>query len=107
MVIHHDYGRHRSVFAPLFNVPAATVTGTATLAKVKNTLVLPSFALRDDKGYTLVLEAPPANYPTGDDLIDATLTNQLVEKAILRNPTQYMWLHRRFKTRPEGEASVY
>lgn len=103
----HDYGPHRSVFAPLFGVPAATVTGTATLAKVKNTLVLPSYAMRDDKGYTLVLEAPPENYPTGDDLADATITNGLVERAIMRQPEHYMWLHRRFKTRPEGEPSLY
>ena len=88
---------------------AATITGTATLAKVKNVHILPTYALRneDGSGFTLVIEPALENYPQGDDELDAHTINQVVEKAILRAPEQYMWIHRRFKSRPEGEQGVY
>ena len=105
----HDYGRHASVFVPFFAVEqAATITGTATLARVKNCVVLPCYNLRlPQGGYRLVIGAPLENYPTGDELQDARRCNQVIEAAVRRAPEQYMWLHRRFKTRPEGQASLY
>ncbi|BEU01931.1 lipid A biosynthesis lauroyltransferase [Agarivorans sp. OAG1] len=106
----HDYGTHAAVFVPFFaQDKAATITGTATLAKVKNVQVLPTYALRneDGSGFTLVIEPALDNYPQGDDEQDAHTINQVVEKAILRAPEQYMWIHRRFKSRPEGEQGVY
>jgi len=105
----HDYGRHASVFVPFFAVEqTATVTGTATLARVKNARVLPCYTLRLPKGgYQLVIGAPLENYPCGDELQDARRSNEVVEEAVRRAPEQYMWLHRRFKTRPEGQPSLY
>lgn len=102
----HDYGRHASVFVPFFAVEdSATITGTATLARVKNTRVLPCYTLRlaHDQGYRLVIEAPLTDFPTGDDIVDATRSNRVIENAIRHAPEQYMWLHRRFKTRPNPE----
>lgn len=102
----HDYGRHASVFVPFFAVQeSATITGTATLARVKGTQVLPCYTLRlpDDQGYRLVVGAPLDNYPTGDELVDARRSNQVIEAAVRQAPEQYMWLHRRYKTRPRPE----
>ena len=106
----HDYGRHASVFVPFFAVEqSATITGTATLARVKNAVVLPCYTLRlPQGGYKLVIGAPLQNFPTGDDIADATRSNQVIEGAVRQAPEQYMWLHRRFKTRPRKEdQSLY
>ena len=106
----HDYGRHASVFVPFFAVEqSATITGTATLARVKNAVVLPCYTLRlPQGGYKLVIGAPLQNFPTGDDIADATRSNQVIEAAVRQAPEQYMWLHRRFKTRPRKEdPSLY
>ncbi|RKF18449.1 LpxL/LpxP family Kdo(2)-lipid IV(A) lauroyl/palmitoleoyl acyltransferase [Alginatibacterium sediminis] len=106
----HDYGHKASCFAPFFNVEKAnTVTGTSTLAKVKNCQVLPTYTIRkpNNQGFTLIIEPVIENFPTGDELADATIINQHIETIINRAPAQYMWMHRRFKTRPEGEPSLY
>lgn len=106
----HDYGRRGSTFAPLFAVEdAATVTGTATLAKVKNTQVIAIYAKRDLKkrSHTLVIEPVSDNYPSGDEQQDARFINQIIESIITKQPEEYMWIHRRFKTRPAGAPSYY
>ncbi|WP_375056968.1 LpxL/LpxP family Kdo(2)-lipid IV(A) lauroyl/palmitoleoyl acyltransferase [Zobellella sp. DQSA1] len=104
----HDYGRHASVFVPFFAVEqAATITGTATLARVKNSVTLPCFTLREQDGYRLIVQPPLAGFPTGDDEADAIAGNRVLEAAIRRAPEQYMWLHRRFKTTPEGVPYRY
>lgn len=105
-----DYGRNRSVFIPFFNVPdTATTTGTMIFAKqdnVKTLLVDPS---RDDKTGQYLVEIKPVfeEIPSGDDIQDLTKINQELEKAIAANPEQYMWLHRRFKTRPDPDAEPF
>ena len=105
----HDYGHHASVFVPFLGVSdAATITGTSTLARVKNTVVLPCYNIRRPKGgYQLIIEAPLQGYPTGDDIADATRSNQVLETAVRKAPAQYMWLHRRFKSRPDGTQFLY
>ncbi|MGL5597163.1 MAG: lipid A biosynthesis lauroyl acyltransferase, partial [Aeromonas sp.] len=105
----HDYGRHASVFVPYFAVEqAATITGTATLARVKNTVTLPCYSIRTREGYTLHIGAPLTDYPTGNEMDDATRANRAIEAAVRTAPEQYMWLHRRFKTRPSpDDQSVY
>ncbi len=104
-----DYGRRRSVFAPFFGVPTASITGTAKLAKFNRSPVLLGSNFRDMETLTWHAYAsePLTNYPTGDDVADATIINQAIEEAIRRHPEQYLWMHRRFKTRPEGEPSLY
>ncbi|WP_108649397.1 LpxL/LpxP family Kdo(2)-lipid IV(A) lauroyl/palmitoleoyl acyltransferase [Dongshaea marina] len=105
----HDYGIHASVFVPFFAVDkAATITGTATLARVKKTQTLPCFTYRESNGhYRLVIGAPLENFPEGDEIADASRCNQIIEGAVRKAPEQYMWMHRRFKTVPEGEPYRY
>lgn len=104
-----DYGRKASIFVPLFGVPAATVTATSTFARLGKALVVPFTQVRldDGSGYRLVVHPPLEDFPAGDDHADALRINQWVEQAIREHPEQYMWVHRRFKTRPEGEARPY
>jgi KDO2-lipid IV(A) lauroyltransferase len=103
-----DYGRKSAVFAPFFGVPTATIVGTARLAKSTGAAVIPISYFREDDGkYHIYLGEALDNFPSGDDVADATRINQIIEHEIRRHPAQYLWLHRRFKTRPEGEASVY
>ncbi|QIJ03406.1 LpxL/LpxP family Kdo(2)-lipid IV(A) lauroyl/palmitoleoyl acyltransferase [Shewanella chilikensis] len=106
-----DFGRSSAVFIPLFAVPdAATITGGTTLAKLGKAKVLPFFAERnaDDTGYNIEIQAPLDNFPGENEVEDAKRGNGIVEQLISRNPAQYMWLHRRFKTRPnESDPSLY
>jgi len=104
-----DYGRKASVFVPFFGVTAATVTATSTFARLGKALVIPFTQTRlpNAQGYQLTLHPPLENFPSGDESADALRINQFVEQAILAQPEQYMWVHRRFKTRPEGEARPY
>ena len=103
-----DYGRRHSVFAPLFGEPAATVVATARLARMSGAPVVFYSHFRDeDAGTWSVRFQRVADFPTGDDAADAARLNALLEAEIRRHPEQYLWLHRRFKTRPEGRASPY
>ena len=106
-----DYGRNRSVFVPFFNVPeTASTTGTLIFARQKNTQTHMLIPTRNDdgSGYTLEIKPMLENFPTGDDTADVLRINQELEKAIMVKPEQYMWLHRRFKTRPnQDDPSLY
>lgn len=103
-----DYGRDHSIFAPFFGVQAATVVATARIARMSHCAVIPFFCFREPKGrYRLEIQPALENFPSGDDLADATRINKIIEDAIRQAPDQYLWVHRRFKTRPEGEASFY
>lgn len=103
-----DYGRDHSIFAPFFGVQAATVVATSRIAKMSHCVVIPFFCFREPNGrYRLEIQPPVDNFPSGDDLVDATRINSIIETAIRQAPEQYLWVHRRFKTRPEGEASFY
>lgn len=104
-----DYGRKQSVFADFFGVKAATVTATARFAQTGNAAVLPFTHVRlpNNRGYRVIVHPPLDNFPVGDDVADAETINRQVEKMIGLQPDQYLWVHRRFKTRPEGEERPY
>lgn len=104
-----DYGREHSVFAPFFGIPAATITATARLARFNGSPVLFMRQHRCLEKHTWEIEISPAlqGYPSGNDVADATRLNAIIEAAIRRDPAQYLWLHRRFKTRPPGEPRLY
>lgn len=103
-----DYGRKQSVFAPFFAVSAASITATARIAKMTGAEVVPFSHYRSpDNRYVITLGEPLTNFPCGDEIADATTINQVVENAIRQAPEQYWWVHRRFKTRPEGEVRPY
>jgi len=104
-----DFGAQHSVFAPFMGVTCATLAAPARLAKLSGAPVVPFFPQRldDGRGYRLVLLPAMINFPSGDDVADATRINGVIEHAVRRAPEQYLWLHRRFKTRPPGEAPLY
>lgn len=104
-----DYGRKQSLFAPLFGIPAATVTATTKFARLGKARVVPfsQSRLADGSGYRLVIHPPLEDFPGESEEADCRRINQLVEQAIRQQPEQYLWAHRRFKTRPDGEPSLY
>lgn len=105
-----DYGPEGSVFAPFFCVKnAATTNGTFVLSKLARAdlITLSMIRLSNKKGYRMFISSPLLDYPKGDEIIAANYINKIIEKEICRAPEQYLWMHRRFKTRPEGELSVY
>lgn len=104
-----DQGVRHAVFAPLFGVPAATLTTASKLARYGQAVVVPFTQTRlpGGRGYRLHIHPPLAGFPSTDPVFDAVRLNRLVEEQIRRQPDQYLWLHRRFKTRPGSEPSVY
>lgn len=104
-----DYGRKQSVFAPFFGIEAASINVIPRLVKINNSpvLILSHHRNADGHGYTLSISEPLKDFPCGDDRADATVINNALETQIRKFPEQYMWLHRRFKTRPEGEEKLY
>ncbi|MFD0706011.1 lipid A biosynthesis lauroyl acyltransferase [Photorhabdus luminescens] len=106
----HDYGPRKSVFAPLFAVEhAATTTGTSILVRLADPAMIPFTPRRlpEGKGYELIIQPAVAGFPKDDEVKAAAFMNKVVEQEILQAPDQYMWLHRRFKTRPKGMPSLY
>ena len=104
-----DYGRRVSVFAPFFGVAAATIATTSRLAAFNGSPSIFFGHFRDEATMTWQLEfsAPIEGYPSGDAIADATRINAVIERAVAKHPEQYLWMHRRFKTRPEGEDRPY
>jgi Kdo2-lipid IVA lauroyltransferase/acyltransferase len=104
-----DYGPRHSVFAPFFGVAAASITATARLARLNDSPVVFMSQYRDLEHLTWELRFHPAleAFPSGDDVADATRINAVIEQAVLEHPEQYLWAHRRFKTRPPGVPSPY
>ncbi|KEA52645.1 lipid A biosynthesis lauroyl acyltransferase [Mangrovibacter sp. MFB070] len=106
----HDYGPRSSVFVPFFAVEqAATTSGTWMLARMSKACIVPFVPRRkpNGTGYELLVLEPELDIPLGSAEETASWMNKVVEKCILLAPDQYMWLHRRFKTRPEGVPSRY
>ena len=104
-----DYGREQSVFVPFFGIPAASITATSRLARISGAAVVPFFQTRlpDARGYQLTLYPPLENFPGASVTEDTRRINEIIEARIREQPGQYLWVHRRFKNRPEGEPDVY
>lgn len=98
-----------SVFVPFFGIPASTITATHHLARLSGAAVIPFFHQRrqDGRGYVLRLEAPLENFPGEDVAADTTRVNTIVERMVREAPQQYLWVHKRFKSRPPGQAPLY
>jgi KDO2-lipid IV(A) lauroyltransferase len=98
-----------SVFAPFFGIPASTITATHHLAKMSGAVVIPFLHRRlpDDGGYEIRLEPPLEGFPSDDVVADTSRVNALVETMVRQAPSQYLWIHKRFKTRPPGEPPFY
>ncbi len=104
-----DMGERASVFVPFFGIPTATVTALSRIAETTNAAVIPCItrALPAGKGYEVHLHAPLADFPSADPTADAARMNREIERWVREMPEQYMWSYRRFKTRPQGEPSLY
>ena len=100
-----DYGRKDIVFAPFFGIPTGTITATSRIAERSGCKVVPfsHFRRSGKPGYDIYFHSALKNFPSGDDLVDATAINQTIEQEIKRAPDQYLWMHRRFKTRPDPD----
>jgi KDO2-lipid IV(A) lauroyltransferase len=104
-----DYGAKQSIFVPLFGIQAATVTATSKFARLGRAQVVPftQRRLADGSGYRLVIHPPLDNFPGESDEADCLRINQWVERAVTECSEQYLWAHRRFKSRPAGEQKLY
>lgn len=104
-----DYGAKQSLFVPLFGVEAATVTATSKFARLGRAKVVPftQRRLADGRGYQLIVHAPLEDFPGESEEADCRRINQWIETVVSACPEQYLWAHRRFKTRPPGAPRLY
>jgi KDO2-lipid IV(A) lauroyltransferase len=104
-----NYGHKESIFADFFGIPCATNIAVLRLAQMSGAAIVPFFTqrLENGRGYQVIIKPLLENFPSGDDLQDATHLNQLIEEQVRRVPEQYLWVHRRFKDRPAGEERWY
>ena len=104
-----DFGARDSVFSPFFGVQAATITGVSRLAKLTGAVVVPVIATQRPNGAGYDVRFYPAweAFPSGDDAADARRVNTFIEDRVREAVPQYLWTHKRFKTRPPNEPSVY
>ena len=104
-----DLGSRDSIFVPFFGTQAATITGLSRLARAAGAVVVPCITriLPNGRGYVVELGEPWADFPTDDVEADTRRMNAFIENAVRTMPEQYYWVHRRFKTRPAGEARYY
>jgi len=104
-----DFGPKRSVFAPFFGLPAATLTATERLVKLTGCRVVSMFPSYDEVTHRYTVRLYPAleDFPTGDMVADLSRLNAQLEEQVRQAPDQYWWIHRRFKTRPPGEPPFY
>ncbi len=102
-----DLGPHESVFVPFYGVPTATVPSLSRFAKLGQARVVPVVTRMTDFGYEVKVHPAWADYPTADASADAALMNERLQGYIDEMPDQYYWVHKRFKTRPPGEPSLY
>ena len=96
-----------ALFVPFFNIPASTITATHQLARLSGAAVVPFFHRREGGRYLLRIGAPLENFPSTDVIADTTAVSHEVEAMVREAPSQYLWIHKRFKTRPEGQTRVY
>ena len=104
-----DFGPQEAAFVPFMGVPAATLLAPSKMARSLGMTVQPVVAeiLPGGQGYRVRFLAPWTDFPTDDPVADAARMNEWIASEVRRNPSQYYWVHKRFKTRPPGEASLY
>jgi KDO2-lipid IV(A) lauroyltransferase len=104
-----DFGLRDAAFVPFFGQQAATLLAPSRLARSLGMVVQPVVAelLPGGAGYRVRYLPPIDGFPGDDDTAAALAMNRWIETEIRRNPAQYLWVHKRFKTRPDGEASLY
>ena len=103
-----DPGSADKVFAPFFGIETAVTPGLSRFARLSKSVVIPCFTkmLPQGAGYEVIFLPPLDNFPSDDAVEDARRMNEVIEQGIREMPEQYFWVHRRFKSRPEGEESL-
>jgi Kdo2-lipid IVA lauroyltransferase/acyltransferase len=104
-----DFGIANAAFVPFFQVPAATLLAPSRMARALGMVVQPVVAkmLPGGQGYCVTFGEPWTHFPTENPQADAQAMNQWIESEIRQSPAQYLWVHKRFKTRPAGETGFY
>jgi KDO2-lipid IV(A) lauroyltransferase len=104
-----DFGAKDAAFVPFFGVPAATLLAPSRMARLLGMKVQPVVAemLPRGRGYRVRFFEPWEHFPSDDAVADTAWMNRWIEERIRENPAQYLWVHKRFKTRPPGEPSLY
>ncbi len=103
-----DFGRKGTTFVPFFGVPAATAVGLSYIARTTGAAVVPCVArMLPAGGYVAQFYPAWTDFPSGDEVRDARRMMAFIEERVLEMPEQYHWMHKRFKTRPEGEPRFY
>ena len=102
-----DFGPDDSVFVPFYGMPTATVPSLSRFAKLGRAKVLPLLPRITPTGYEVQVLPAWADFPSEDPVADTALMNERLKGYIDTMPAQYYWVHKRFKTRPEGEPSLY
>jgi KDO2-lipid IV(A) lauroyltransferase len=105
-----DSGLDNGAFVPFFGHPAATMTTLGRLVQITSAVVIPCYTnqLSWGRGYEVIFQPPLDNFPTGEGPeVDARRMNEAIETAVREIPEQYFWVHRRFKTRPQGQPPFY
>jgi Kdo2-lipid IVA lauroyltransferase/acyltransferase len=103
-----DFGRKGTTFVPFFGVPAATAVGLSYIARTTGAAVVPCVTrMLPEGGYVAQFYPAWSGFPSGDEAKDARRMMAFIEERVLEMPEQYHWMHKRFKTRPEGEPGFY
>jgi Kdo2-lipid IVA lauroyltransferase/acyltransferase len=104
-----DFGARDAAFVPFFGVAAATLLAPSRMARAMNMVVQPVIAriLPGGQGYRVTFLEPWSDFPSADPLADTARMNRWIEAQVRADPAQYLWVHRRFKTRPPGEPPLY
>ena len=102
-----DFGALGAVFVPFFGVAAATVTAVSRMARISGAAILPVVTRMTPQGYVVTIHPPWEHFPGASEEADALRMNEFIENQVRFNLDQYHWLHKRFKTRPPGEAPAY
>jgi KDO2-lipid IV(A) lauroyltransferase len=102
-----NFGPKESIFVPFYGVPAATVPSLSRFAKLGRAKVVPVVSRMTKQGYDVEVYPAWENFPSSDVQADTAYMNHWLEQVINTMPSQYYWVHKRFKTRPKGEPSLY
>lgn len=102
-----DFGPDESVFVPFYGIPTATVPSLSRFARLGRARVISLMSRMTPEGYQVEIHPAWDNFPTADAVADTAFMNAQLQRYIATMPAQYYWVHKRFKTRPEGAASLY
>ena len=102
-----DFGPKDSIFIPFFGIPTATTDALSRLAQTTNAKIVPLVTRQEGNRYILRYYPAWENFPSEDIYADTRRMNAFIEERVLEMPEQYFWLHRRFKSRPEGKKGFY